>query len=92
MSASIKEFKERLKLEKDDLNAKVSHKETNSDDIIGLYEVCFMEYGWGYEELMELPIPVFLETIEALNRRKQDEIKMYKKGNKKKRGNEREKQ
>jgi len=85
MSASIKEFKERLKLEKDDLNAKVSHKETNSDDIIGLYEVCFMEYGWSYEELMELPIPVFLETIEALKRRKEAEIKSMKKGKKKER-------
>ena len=85
MSASIEDFKKKLRIEKDDFSEKVSHKETSSQDIISLYEVCFMEYGWGYEELMELPIPVFLETIEALKRRKEDEVKAYKKGSKRER-------
>lgn len=83
MSASIKEFKERIKFNSEKLDEKVSHKETTSKDIISLYEVCFSEYGWSYEELMELPIPVFLETIEALKRRKEQEIKASKSKGKK---------
>jgi len=81
----MKEFRERLRVEKENLDEKVDHKETGPKDIIGLYELCFTEYGWGYEELMEVPIPAFLETIEALKRRKENEMKAYKKGNKKER-------
>jgi hypothetical protein len=66
-----------------ELDEKVNHKEFDSSDIISLYEICFSEYGWGYEEIMELPIPVFLETIEALRKRKEEEIKSMKKGKKK---------
>jgi hypothetical protein len=72
-------------MDKENLDEKVNHKETGSRDIIALYEICFTEYGWGYEELMEVPIPAFLETIEALKRRKETEVKAYKKGNKKER-------
>jgi hypothetical protein len=53
-------------MDKENLDEKVNHKETGSRDIIALYEICFTEYGWGYEELMEVPIPAFLETIEIL--------------------------
>lgn len=79
MSASIKEFKERIKFNSEKLDEKVQHKETKSTDVIDLYERCFFEYGWRYEELMELPVPVFLEIIEALKRRKESEAKPYKK-------------
>lgn len=57
----------------------------DSESIIDLFEVCFMEYGWSYEELMELPIPVFLETIGALKRRKDAERKAILSAGKKKR-------
>jgi hypothetical protein len=64
---------------KEDVEGKVQHKEISSEDIIGLYEVCFSEYGWDWETTMEMPIPVFLETIEALKRRKELEMKHIKK-------------
>ena len=83
MSASLEEFRNRLRMENDFTKEKVSHKEFSSIDVINLYEICFSEYGWGYEEIMELPIPVFLETIEALRKRKEEEIKSMKKGKKK---------
>jgi hypothetical protein len=66
-------------VESDIGSEKVSHKPVGSKDIIDLYEICFSEYGWSYEELMDMPIPVFIETIEALKRRKVSEAKAYKK-------------
>jgi len=74
----LEEFRKKLRIQKE-LNEKVSHKETSSEDVIDLYEICFSEYGWSYEALMEMPIPTFLETIEALKRRKENEIKNMKK-------------
>ncbi len=74
----MEEFRKKLRIQKD-LDGKASHKEFNSEDVISLYEICFMEYGWSYNEIMELPIPVFLETIEALKRRKEEEVKNLKK-------------
>jgi hypothetical protein len=38
----------------------------------------FSEYGWSFNDIMELPIPSFLETIEALKRRKEKELKASK--------------
>lgn len=74
----MEEFRKKLRIQKD-LDGKASHKEFNSEDVISLYEICFMEYGWSYDDLMNMPIPVFLETIEALKRRKKEEIKPRKK-------------
>lgn len=57
---------------------KIEHKEMGSRDIIDIYEIMFHEYGWSYEEIMNIPIPSFLETIEALKRRKEKEVKASK--------------
>jgi len=62
---------------------KLEHKELGSRDIIDIYEIMFSEYGWSYQEIMNIPIPSFLETIEALKRRKEKEAKAMK-GKKKK--------
>ena len=83
MSASLEEFRNRLRMESDLGDEKVSHKEFGSIDVINLYEICFSEYGWGYEDLMEMPIPTFMETIEALKRRKEAELKAIKSSGKK---------
>jgi len=85
VSASVKEFREKLRLPFNDFKKSMNYKETKSCDVIALYEVCFMEYGWSYDEIMELPIPVFMETIGALKKRKEAEIKAMKSGRKKKR-------
>ena len=74
----MEEFRKKLRVEKD-LDERVSHKEVTSQDVISLYEICFKEYGWSYEDLMNMPIPVFLETIEALKRRKKEENRPRKK-------------
>jgi hypothetical protein len=68
----LEEFRKKLRMTKE-LDEKVSHKEFGSSDVISLYEICFKEYGWGYEELMDMPIPVFMQTIEALKERKEKE-------------------
>ena len=78
----MEEFRKKIRMNKE-LDEKVNHKEFDSSDIISLYEICFSEYGWSYEDLMEMPIPTFMETIEALKRRKENEIKEMKKGSKK---------
>jgi hypothetical protein len=84
VNASLEEFRKKIRLD-DDVSGKANHKEISSEDVINLYEICFSEYGWSYEELMETPIPVFFETIEALKRRKNEEAKAIKNSGKKKR-------
>jgi hypothetical protein len=79
VSASIKAFRTKLDL----TSEKVSYKEVGSRDIIDLYEICFFEYGWSYEAILEMPIPAFLETIEALKRRKNKEKEAYENARKK---------
>ena len=75
----MESFRSKLNLD----NEPVKFHEIGSRDIIDLYEVIFSEYGWGYEEIMEIPIPAFLETIEALKRRKEKERKAYEDARKK---------
>ena len=65
---------------------RINYKETNSVDVIGLFEIIFFEYKWSFDYVMELPIPTFMEIIEALKRRKEAEIKAYEKAKGKKKG------
>ena len=44
-------------------------------DIIGLYEKLYNFYGWNYWDLMCLPIPVLVTTLEALQKRLEEENK-----------------
>jgi hypothetical protein len=62
---------------------KLKHKEISSSDILGLYEIAFSEYGWSFWDLQTMPIPSFFDTIEALKRRKEEELKAHKKAMKK---------
>lgn len=47
-------------------------------DYIGLYEQMFVTYGWTYWDIMCLPIPVFVTTLEALRLRLEREEKAQK--------------
>ena len=67
---------------------KLKYKPLTSNDLIDLYELTFSEYSWSYWDLMVMPIPSFFDTVEALKRRKEAEIKAHKdamKKNKRKR-------
>ena len=48
-----------------------------------MYEALYNLYHWTYWDIMCLPIPVFVDTLEALNKRLKAEEKAMKKGNKK---------
>ena len=80
MSVSLKEFRDKLSLKKEE---SYDYHEIGARDIIDLYEVLFFEYGWSYSDLLEMPIPAFLATIEALKRRKLKEKEAYENARKK---------
>jgi len=67
----------------DDSDDKLKHKPLTSNDLISVYELAFSEYGWSYWDLMVTPIPSFFDTIEALKRRKEAELKAHKDASKK---------
>ena len=57
---------------------KIKHRPLTSNDLISLYELAFSEYSWSYWDLMLMPMPSFFDTIEALKRRKEEELKAHK--------------
>ncbi len=64
----------------------MDYKETKSRDVIDLFEILFSEYGWSYDEVMSIPIPAFIETVGALKRRKENELKISRNAMKGKKG------
>ena len=59
------------------------YKRMSSNDFIDNYEIVFKTYGWTYWDLMCVPIPVFINTLGALNRRLKREEKQLKDSQKK---------
>jgi hypothetical protein len=62
----------------------VKVKRLDSFDVIGLYEIAYSQFNWDYWTVMSTPIPVLIDSIEALKKRLKREHDEIKKANKKK--------
>ena len=61
-------------------------KEPNEEDIVNLHDIFMVEYGWiPLEEFKKLPIPTFMNLINRINKRHEEEAKQMNNGRRNKR-------
>jgi len=56
----------------------MQYKKLMYGDVISNYEMVFKEYSWTYQELMCTPMGAYFDTINAMVRRFEREIKAHK--------------